>query len=333
MALTDLKFESADFTNQDVASLPDRPGDSGMTAAQLKARFDNVGKVLLALGNYNLLIDELVALDIEDGVISEDIRRIRLNADNVIETSNDGVTWAATGSSGHVILDYLGNTLTQRSRLKFANCTITDDGTNTVINGIKGETGATGASGPQGVKGETGPRGLQGPSGVQGIQGNQGTQGIQGPSGITGPAGPTGAQGPQGTQGDQGPQGMQGVQGIQGAQGAQGVQGEQGPQGDPTTVNNKTGLSITLGGADIALTGYSKPGAASAIAATDDINAAFGKLEKEMDGKTDLAGGTMTGALVAQSNSNYTSPQVRNMIMSAASPSGGSNGDVWLMYV
>ena len=40
----------------------------------------------------------------------------------------------------------------------------------------------------------------------------------------------------------------------------------------------------------------------------------------------------MTGQLVAQSNTNYTTAQVRNVIMSTSQPSGGSNGDIWIVY-
>lgn len=48
--------------------------------------------------------------------------------------------------------------------------------------------------------------------------------------------------------------------------------------------------------------------------------------------KLDKFGGTMTGALVAQTNSNYTTRQVRNVIISTANPSGGSDGDIWIRY-
>ena len=48
--------------------------------------------------------------------------------------------------------------------------------------------------------------------------------------------------------------------------------------------------------------------------------------------KLDKSGGTMTGALVAQNNANYTTKQVRNIIISTADPSGGSNGDIWIRY-
>ncbi len=44
------------------------------------------------------------------------------------------------------------------------------------------------------------------------------------------------------------------------------------------------------------------------------------------------AGGTMTGELVAQNNTNYTTAQVRNITISQDEPSGGDNGDIWLRY-
>lgn len=44
------------------------------------------------------------------------------------------------------------------------------------------------------------------------------------------------------------------------------------------------------------------------------------------------SGGTMTGSLVADSNTNYTTAQMRNIIISTADPSGGNNGDIWLKY-
>ena len=48
--------------------------------------------------------------------------------------------------------------------------------------------------------------------------------------------------------------------------------------------------------------------------------------------KLSKSGGTMTCALVAQNNVNYTTAQVRNVFISTAEPSGGSNGDIWLQY-
>jgi len=49
--------------------------------------------------------------------------------------------------------------------------------------------------------------------------------------------------------------------------------------------NNALSADITLSGADIAATGYTKAASVAAIAATDTINAALGKLEKALDGK------------------------------------------------
>ena len=48
--------------------------------------------------------------------------------------------------------------------------------------------------------------------------------------------------------------------------------------------------------------------------------------------KMDISGGTMTGALIAQNNTNYTTKQVRNIFISTSGPSGGSNGDIWIKY-
>lgn len=42
----------------------------------------------------------------------------------------------------------------------------------------------------------------------------------------------------------------------------------------------------------------------------------------------------MEGPLIAQSNTNYTTPQVRNIIMSTQAPTAtdGNNGDIWIQY-
>jgi hypothetical protein len=63
MGLENLKFKPGDFAGQDISSLPDRPGAAGITAAQLKERFDNIGKVLIALGRFNRIIDALLSSD------------------------------------------------------------------------------------------------------------------------------------------------------------------------------------------------------------------------------------------------------------------------------
>lgn len=63
MGIETLKWKEADFENNDVASLPDDPSAAGYTAAQLKERFDRIGKTMLALGSWNRLIDALSAAE------------------------------------------------------------------------------------------------------------------------------------------------------------------------------------------------------------------------------------------------------------------------------
>ena len=109
MALTEYKFAESDFSGKKIADLSDTPSSDGMTAADLKERFDLIPKVLIALGKYNELIDALTTLGIDSSVISGDlsnIKYIRLNDDNVIEVSADGVIWSQTASSGHIFCDY-----------------------------------------------------------------------------------------------------------------------------------------------------------------------------------------------------------------------------------
>ena len=209
-----------------------------------------------------------VQAELTKRIITGNVKYIRLNSDKVLETSNDGETWEATGSSGHIIIKPDGTVAPQRSRMKFVNGTVTDDGTQTIITGLKGDTGPqgekgdTGAQGPkgeQGLTGATGPvivpsvdangimsftiqdtaiapqpvsvRGPQGPQGVQGEQGARGPQGLQGVQGDTGPKGDTGATGARGATGATGAQGPAGPAGPKGPQGEQGAQGARGPQG------------------------------------------------------------------------------------------------------
>ena len=62
---------------------------------------------------------------------------------------------------------------------------------------------------------------------------------------------------------------------------------------------------------------------------TDDIIT----LQSSVNGKVSKTGDTMTGALVAQNNTNYSVAQVRNIIISTSDPSGGNSGDIWIKYV
>lgn len=181
-----------------------RPDTPGVSTAEMQRIMDELPREVLA-PIFNENIEELERLELDTAVKSTGIKAIRLNEDKQLETSADGKTFEATGSSGHLILDALGQAMPQRGRMQFANATVSDTGGVTVVTAQKGETG------PQGVQGPTGP---QGPKGVQGATGPQGAQGIQGPKGPqgeTGPAGPTGATGPTGPQGPKGENGADGT--------------------------------------------------------------------------------------------------------------------------
>ena len=64
-----------------------------------------------------------------------------------------------------------------------------------------------------------------------------------------------------------------------------------------------------------------------------DITTAKADISNLKTNKMDISGGTMTGALVAQNNTDYSVAQVRNIIISTAEPSGGNSGDIWIKYV
>lgn len=197
-----------------------------------------------------------VQAELTKRIITGNVKYIRLNSDKVLETSNDGVTWEATGSSGHIIIKPDGTVAPQRSRMKFVNGTVTDDGTQTIITGLKGDTGPQGEKGETGAQGPKGEQGLTGPVIVPSVDTNgvmsftiQDTAIAPQPVSVRGPQGPQGVQGEQGAQGARGPQGIQGIQGVQGPkgdQGAQGIQGPAGPQG-PAGAQGPTGAQGPAG--------------------------------------------------------------------------------------
>lgn len=230
-----------------ISALDDEPNDvGGMTSAELKAKFDEGGMSLKEYIN-TVLLPALEALGVETSAqlpTSAGFKYLRLNADRVLEVSEDGEVWQATGSSGHLILDKDGNTLPQRSRMRFMNGTVTDENGVTVITGVKGDTGERGERGEKGDTGDTGPTGKTGPVIVPSVDANgvmsftiQDTAIAPQSVSVRGP------QGPQGVQGLQGVQGVPGVQGVQGVQGIQGPPGDKGEDGSSFTVK---GMYATL---------------------------------------------------------------------------------------
>lgn len=63
-----------------------------------------------------------------------------------------------------------------------------------------------------------------------------------------------------------------------------------------------------------------------------DITTAKTDITNLKNDKMNVSGGTMTGALIAQNNTNYTTKQVRNVFISTSDPSGGESGDIWIKY-
>lgn len=77
------------------------------------------------------------------------------------------------------------------------------------------------------------------------------------------------------------------------------------------------------------------PSAADDIARLDSVTKAqVGLGNVTNDAQMPIAGGTFTGIAKAQSNTSYTTGQVRNIFVSASDPASGDggNGDVWLKY-
>jgi hypothetical protein len=73
--------------------------------------------------------------------------------------------------------------------------------------------------------------------------------------------------------------------------------------------------------------------AAETTTGTDDEKAVHpAGLKVELDKKVNLSGGTMSGNLAAFNTASYTTPLVRNIVLSTASATGGGNGDVWIQY-
>lgn len=96
----------------------------------------------------NNVVDQLNTDKVSQAVLHPEtgagLKYIRLDTDsNVIETSEDGVDWAATANSGHVILDGNGDAQPQRTRLRFMGSTVTDEDGATVVNGLNVISAAT----------------------------------------------------------------------------------------------------------------------------------------------------------------------------------------------
>lgn len=160
MGFEQYKYDISDFIGQDISSLSDTPSADGMSAADLKARFDNVPKMMIALGKLNGLIDYLIA----GGYITKSDVELALTGivtshEHPEKTSKAGVEAVLTG-----VIDTHEHTVTS------------DD-----VRFTDGQT----------FQQKFDSKELQGPRGYEGLPGPAGAQGV----GIQGPAGPQGAPG------------------------------------------------------------------------------------------------------------------------------------------
>ena len=283
------RIEDADLTNKGVVGQENTPN---LSALEMQKKVEEIPrKVIIPI--FNALVDALnkgtgsdgITVTVPDGVpegtadnlnavlaalgaeilkrvISDDVKKIRLNSFGELEVSTDGSKFTVASSRGHVIEDGLDNTYTQRRKLRFKFTQVEDDpdGDATVVYGLPGPEGPPGPGGVvtdldpglfaltvdedgnvylQHNDGEpTPPFSIDGDKNliytvsdeVQINLGNiRGPQGVQGPQGVKGD---TGAQGPQGETGPRGQTGPQGQKGETGDTGAQGPQGPAGPQGE-----------------------------------------------------------------------------------------------------
>jgi hypothetical protein len=85
-----------------------------------------------------------------------------------------------------------------------------------------------------------------------------------------------------------------------------------------------------LAGIEPGANNYTHPGSGTNPHGTTKADVGLGNVDnvKQMP----IAGGTFTGVAVAQTNTSYTTRQLRNVILSTSDPSGGSNGDIWIKY-
>lgn len=163
-------------------------------------------------------------------------------------------------------------------------------------------------NGSKGSKGDTGETGPEGPQGEQGEKGDPGADGAAGTSVTVSNVTESTADGGSNVVKFSDGKSVTIKNGSKGSKGDKGDTGDTGPQG-PAGAN----------GSDYVLTETDKQAIADLAAALVDVS-----------GKLDKSGGTMTGALVAQNNTNYTTKQVRNIITinkGDAFPSG-ANGDL-----
>lgn len=62
------------------------------------------------------------------------------------------------------------------------------------------------------------------------------------------------------------------------------------------------------------------------------INSDISTINGSLGAKAPLASPSFTGTAKVAAGTDYTTAKLRNITLSTANPSGGSNGDVWIKY-
>ena len=170
------RIEDADLTNKGVVGQENTPN---LSALEMQKKVEEIPrKVIIPI--FNALVDALnkgtgadgITVTVPSGVpaetannlnavlaalgaellkrvISDDVKKIRLNSFGELEVSTDGSKFTVASSLGHVIEDGLDNTYTQRRKLRFKFTQVEDDPDSdaTVVYGLPGPEGPPGPGG------------------------------------------------------------------------------------------------------------------------------------------------------------------------------------------
>ena len=106
------------ITQQDLAGKGNlgRPDTPGVDTEEMQRILDELPREVI-IPKFNALIDAMEEKELEEAVVSEEIRRLRVNGDGQLEVSYDGESYETTGSGGHLIVDENGERLPQRVEL------------------------------------------------------------------------------------------------------------------------------------------------------------------------------------------------------------------------
>lgn len=170
------KIREADLTNKGVVGQQNTPQ---LNAREMQEKVEEIPRKVI-IPFFNALIDALndgkgsdeIIVTVPDGlalgeksnlnavlagigaeilkrVISDDVKKIRVNEYGELEVSKDGREFTIASSRGHVIMDGLDTTYAQRRKLRFKCTQVEDDpeSDTTVVYGLVGPAGPVGPGG------------------------------------------------------------------------------------------------------------------------------------------------------------------------------------------